>query len=78
MYHLKNYSNDSVATIGSVISNATEEFDEVLRQIENQEDKKEKYYNLKKFIRTLKQKIKRKGNKRKLLTLLQRAKANRK
>jgi hypothetical protein len=39
MYLQKRFSNESVTTIGSVISNATEEFEEVLKQIENQEDK---------------------------------------
>ncbi|RHZ76128.1 hypothetical protein Glove_203g61 [Diversispora epigaea] len=35
MYQQK---NDSLQTIGSVISNATEEFEEILKQIENHND----------------------------------------
>ena len=71
MYKQKN--NDSVETIGSVISAATGEFEEVLKQIENQQDTGQKVVYLKKFIRTLKQKIKRKGFKPKLTKLLQKA-----
>lgn len=75
MYRLNNLSNETIATIGSVISNATEEFEEVLKQIENQGDKQQRNNNLKKFIRTVKQKIKRKGNKRKLINLRLKAKS---
>ncbi|CAB4478991.1 uncharacterized protein OCT59_026136 [Rhizophagus irregularis] len=75
MYRLNNLSNETIATIGSVISNATEEFEEVLNQIENQGDKQQRTYNLRKYYRTIKQKIKRKGNKPKLLILRQKAKA---
>ena len=70
MYQL---ANDSVATMGSVISNVTAELDEILKQIENHKDKGTKITYLRKFIRTLKQKIKWKGFKPKLIKMLQEA-----
>lgn len=70
MYKQDNISKETIATIGSVISDATDVFEEVLKRIENHEDKKQRKNYLTKFIRTLKHKINRKGkNKRKLRIL---------
>jgi 3-hydroxy-3-methylglutaryl CoA synthase len=76
MYKQDNISKETIATMGSVISDATDLFEEVLQRIENHEDKKQRKNYLMKFIRTLKQKQKKKGkSKRKLVILLLKAKA---
>uniref|UniRef100_U9U636 Uncharacterized protein n=1 Tax=Rhizophagus irregularis (strain DAOM 181602 / DAOM 197198 / MUCL 43194) TaxID=747089 RepID=U9U636_RHIID len=61
--------------MGSVISDATDLFEEVLQRIENHEDKKQRKNYLMKFIRTLKQNKKKGKSKRKLVILLLKAKA---